>query len=683
MVTACTIVSAGRAEQTRRLAASLAEHDPGLALAVLVLAREDQSAFDVRRECFQVVMPADLWGDDDLDVFEQTHPAAALGPALTPAMLRLLLVQSERVVILDRVALLVDSLAEVVDTVGTAGVLANAEGQLIALARGTEATALLDAWDDSIAAGNDTAAPLQDDVARLSKPPPWVLLPPGDDTFDAPLSANGRVPSDPSFGVNLVGYLRAELGVAEVARQLIGALDTQEVPVLPIAIDAGSSRQQHAFGAVERFANPYAVNLLCVNADQTPRVAATAGSDLLAERYTIGLWWWEVSDFPDYFRSAFDAVDEVWAGSAFVADTLRAVSPKPVVQIPMPVTLPADVASDKARFGLPEDEVTFLYVFDYNSIVARKNPLGLVDAYRCAFPAAGNEGVPTRLVLKCINRERHPDAHVQVLAAIAGREDVTVMDDYLSAADKDALLASCDCYVSLHRSEGFGLTCAEAMLLGKPVIATGYSGAADFMGADHSLPVGWTMVPIGPGNEPYPADGEWADPDLDQAAAHMRAVATDPELRRSLGERARAFVTREHSPAAAGAAMRARLEIVATLQPAAPRQVAAPSLALERVRATVDTGPAPGPGSRWHPRRLARATALRLTAPRARHQTAIHREIVAATQDAVTRSNASAAAALQRAEADAWRATATTLREQRRLTARLHAIEHELAARKS
>jgi glycosyltransferase involved in cell wall biosynthesis len=682
MVTACTIVSAGCAEQSRRLAASLAEHDPDLELAVLVLAREDQSAFDVRRERFLVVTPGDLWGDDDLDAFEQTRPATALGPALTPAMLRLLLVQSECVVLLDRVALLTCSVADVVDAAGAAGVLADAEGRLIALSRGVEATALLDAWYDAIAAGGDPAPPLSDDVARLPEPPPWVLLPAGDDTFDAPPSTDGRAPSDPSFGVNLVGYLRAELGVAEVARQLIGAFDTQEVPVLPIAIDAGTSRQQHGFGAVERFANPYAVNLLCVNADQTPRITATAGHDFFAGRYTIGLWWWEVSDFPDYFRSAFDAVDEVWAGSAFVADTLRAVSPKPVVQVPMPVTLPADAAPDKARFGLAEDEVTFLYVFDYNSIVARKNPVGLVDAYRRAFPAAGDEAVPTRLVLKCINSERHPDAHVQVLAAIAGRGDVTIMDDYLSAADKDSLLASCDCYVSLHRSEGFGLTCAEAMLLGKPVIATGYSGAADFMDADHSLPVGWTMVRVGPGNEPYPADGEWADPDLDQAAAHMRAVATDPELRRTLGERARAFVAREHSPAAAGAAMRARLEIVATT-PAVPRPLPAPSLALERVRATVDSGPAPGTGSRWHPRRLARATALRLTAPRARHQTVIDREIVAAAQEAVTRSDAAAAAALRRAESDAWRATATTLREQRRLTTRLQAVEHELASRRA
>ena len=432
---------------------------------------------------------------------------------------------------------------------------------------------------------------------------------------------------------------------------------------------------------MERFAHPYAVNLLCVNADQTPHVAATAGPGFFAGRHTIGLWWWELSDFPEYFRSAFDVVDEIWAGSAFVADTLRAVSPKPVVRIPMPVTLPADAAPARARFGFAEDEVTFLYVFDYNSIVARKNPVGLIDAYRRAFPEAGAQDTRTRLVLKCINGERHPGAHAQVLTAVAGREDVTIMDDYLSAADKDALLASCDCYVSLHRSEGFGLTCAEAMLLGKPVIATGYSGAADFMDADHSLPVGWTLVPVGPGNAPYPADGEWADPDLDQAAAHMRAVAADPELRRTLGERARAFVQREHSPTAAGAAMRARLAVVATSPPTPSRHLAAPAPALERVRATVDAGPAPGTGSRWRPRRLARATALRLTAPRARHQTAIDREIVAATQEAVIRGDAAAAAALQRAERDAWHATATTLREQRRLNARLQAVEHELTTR--
>jgi glycosyltransferase involved in cell wall biosynthesis len=786
MVTACTTVDAGRVEEAHRLVASLSEHEPGASLFVLVLAREEEAAgADAGREGLLTVAPQHL-RRDGLDLLAAAYPAPDLAQALAPAALRMLLVQTDHVVLLDRVARLTGPLTDVVEAVRAAGVLADADGRLIGLARGAAADALLDRWDAVVASRDGVDVPLPAGVARLAGTPPWepvsengelpestgwertwsgfrmdpavrqvfragwragrlgrgpydrsgeqalfeelaapaaqgasagvtrymeavyatdasvrervgdpegdgaaelvawlrgagsaALDPPpgalGSDPPTDPVPASAAAPDRPPLGVNLVGYLRAELGVAEVARQVIGALDAAQVPLLPIAISAGTSREGHAFEAVERFASPFAVDLLCVNADQTPHVAATAGPDFFAGRYTIGLWWWEVSDFPDYFRSAFEAVDEVWAGSAFVADTLRAVSPRPVVRMPMPVVLPEGVAPDRARFGFGDD-VTFLFMFDYNSIVERKNPLGLIDAYRRAFPTADG----TRLVLKCINQERHPEAHARVLEAMAGRDDLVIMDAYLPAADKDALLASCDCYVSLHRSEGFGLPCAEAMLLEKPVIATGYSGAADFMDPDHSLPVGWTMVPVGAGNEPYPADGEWADPDLDQAARHMRAVAADPELRRTLGARARAFVEREHSPEAAGAAMRARLELVAELAaPSAP--VVSPSTALERVRATVDRGPAPGGGPRWHPRRLARALALRATSPRARHQRLIDRELLAAAEEAIAETAASAGAIAQRAEVEAWQATARSLRERRRVDAELGALRHRLS----
>jgi glycosyltransferase involved in cell wall biosynthesis len=794
MVTACTTVDAGRVEEARRLAASLAEHDPRATLAVLVLDREER-AVDPRREPFLVVTPSDLHLED-VDVLAAAYDADELARALAPAMLRMLLAQNDHVVILDRATRLTGSLQDVAAAIGPAGgVLVDADGRPVGLGRGAAAEALLDSWEQVVRSRAGVAPPAAGDAAVLDGLLPWKRAgddaageatgwettwngfrmdaamrhafregwrsgrlrrgpydPFGEEAFFDDLAAPGRrgawagvtrymeavhatdpavrartgddldgdgatalvawlrgegaaaldppphaltgrpetaapnaaaaVLDPPPFGVNLVGYLRAELGVAEVARQLIGALDTQGVPLLPIGIEADTSRQGHDFAQVEQFANPFAVNLLCVNADQTPRIAEEAGRAFFAGRYTIGLWWWEVSDFPEYFRSAFAAVDEVWAGSAFVADTLRAVSPRPVVQIPMPVTLPPGVAPDRARFGFGDD-VTFLYVFDYNSIVERKNPLGLVEAYLRAFPAEVGGTVPsgTRLVLKCINNARHPEAHARVLEAAAGREDIQVIDAYLSAGEKDALLASCDCYVSLHRSEGFGLTCAEAMLLGKPVIATGYSGAADFMDPGHSLPVGWTLMPIGPGNEPYPADGEWADPDLDEAAAHMRAVAQDPALRRELGERARAFIEREHSPQAAGAAIRARLEVVAAMAPAAGRQVPVPSTspALDRARDVVNGGPPPGSGPRWHPRRLARAVALRATAPRARHQHAVDRQIVDATEWAVAEAARTTAAAAHRAETEAWRSAAQSLREQRRMAARMRAVELEVA----
>jgi glycosyltransferase involved in cell wall biosynthesis len=356
------------------------------------------------------------------------------------------------------------------------------------------------------------------------------------------------------LGVNLVGYLQAELGVAEVARQVIGALDTQEIPVLPIGIEASGSRHDHPYGHIDAFENPFGVNLLCVNADQTPHVAAMAGPAFFHNRHTIGLWWWEVAELPDYFSAAFSCVDEVWACTTFVAENLRAATDKQVTMVPLPVSGSPGAMADRPRFGLA-DETIFLFVFDYHSVAGRKNPIGTIDAYRRAFP----EPCGTRLVIKSINGELHPAARAAVHAAASERDDITLIEEYLSGAERDALMASCDCYVSLHRSEGFGLTCAEAMLCGKPVIATAFSGTADFVLPQHSLPVDYELTTVGAGNEPYAASALWAEPDLEQAAAYMQRIAGSPEYARELGERARSYITQVHSRSACGRAMAVRL----------------------------------------------------------------------------------------------------------------------------
>ncbi len=201
----------------------------------------------------------------------------------------------------------------------------------------------------------------------------------------------------------------------------------------------------------------------------------------------------------------------------------------PVAHIPTPVTMRAGVAPDRAAVGLP-DGFVFLFSFDFNSVVARKNPAGVVEAFRRAFPEP-RAGVS--LVLKSINGDRHPEALAALTEAIGGRTDIQLRDEFLDADLRDVLVASCDCYVSLHRSEGFGFTLAEAMLLGKPVVGTAYSGTADYLSDATGFVVDHELVPIGPDAEPYPADGQWAEPDLDHAGQLLRQVVDDPEEARA------------------------------------------------------------------------------------------------------------------------------------------------------
>jgi glycosyltransferase involved in cell wall biosynthesis len=346
-----------------------------------------------------------------------------------------------------------------------------------------------------------------------------------------------------ALGVNVAGYLTSEMGVGEVARQLTGALDSATIPSLPINLIPPRGRHDHRFASVPIARGGHPVNLVCVNADMLPQFAVDAGEEFFEHRYTIGMWWWEVSSFPERWRSSFDLVDEIWAGSRFVADTLSEVSPVPVVHVPMPVTLPGRPPDARAELGLP-DGFIFLFVYDYNSVIARKNPLGLLEAFVRAFPAAG-EGAS--LVLKSINGELHPEEHARVVDAASQHAHVQVLDRFLSPQDKNRLIVSCDAYASLHRSEGFGITMAEAMLLGKPVIATGYSGNTDFMTPDNSWPVRYELQPIGEGADPYPAEAEWAEPDLEHAAACLRAVFDDREEAARRAARGVADIEANHS----------------------------------------------------------------------------------------------------------------------------------------
>lgn len=369
-------------------------------------------------------------------------------------------------------------------------------------------------------------------------------------TGTAPAAADDEVRA----GVNVVGYLRAELGVGESARLMLSALAAGGVPHATASVDRHlQSRQGATFVAATTHA-PFDTTLLCVNADMTPSVAASVPS-LLEHSYRIGMWYWEVEDFPVSQHEGFRHLDEVWVATDFVRQAVEPHSPVPVRTITPPLPQPRS-APDRTRsdLGLPERPY-FLFAFDYLSTAERKNPWGLVDAFEAAFPA----GLGPLLVIKSINAARRPDQAERLRLRVAGSADIILLEDYLDAADRDALTALCTCYVSLHRSEGLGLTMAEAMAFGRPVIATGYSGNLQFMTESNSFLVPWAPTAIPAGCEPYPAGGTWADPDLDAAARLMRTVLQDPDLAATRGAQGAEDLRTLHSPAAAGRPVAARL----------------------------------------------------------------------------------------------------------------------------
>ncbi|HZE05774.1 MAG TPA: hypothetical protein VE127_11145, partial [Solirubrobacteraceae bacterium] len=239
--------------------------------------------------------------------------------------------------------------------------------------------------------------------------PPTATVPSQGGGAAAPLSQG-------PFGVNVVGYFRSEVGTGEAARQVVSALDAEQVPVMPIhGQTIPLSRQGHSYttGTPEDAAFP--LNLICMNADMLPEFAQQAGEEFFAERYSIGLWFWEIEEFPARWRSSFSLLEEVWAPTAHVASALEAVATVPVSTVRIPVQLPALEPRSRADLGLPEDKFLFVFSFDYLSVFKRKNPLAVIEAFTRAFRPGERAG----LIIKCINHDRDPAAHAELRAAAA------------------------------------------------------------------------------------------------------------------------------------------------------------------------------------------------------------------------------------------------------------------------
>jgi glycosyltransferase involved in cell wall biosynthesis len=348
-------------------------------------------------------------------------------------------------------------------------------------------------------------------------------------------------------GVNLVGYLRGEFGVGAAARLLASALRASGLPVATTVIRPPEHRHQAAF--LETGAgSPYTLSLLALNAD--------ALLDLVDRGHLVdhqglpkvGIWYWEAGALPPALRRAFSHVDEVWCATDHIRDLLCSSNPDVSVRVhPLSFGMPSRTALDREDVGLPTDRFVFGCSFDYSSVTRRKNPIGVIDAYRRAF--GPDDGAA--LVLKTVHAARFGCDAAAVAEAAAGRTDILVANRHFDQIEMDAFFQHLDAFVSLHRSEGLGLNLASAMAAGVPVVATGWSGNLQFMSEDDSRLVPYELVEVGPGAEPYAADAWWAEPDVDRAAGFMRELFDDPEGARQLGGRGReAIVQRSDRPRA-------------------------------------------------------------------------------------------------------------------------------------
>jgi glycosyltransferase involved in cell wall biosynthesis len=361
-------------------------------------------------------------------------------------------------------------------------------------------------------------------------------------------------------GVNVIGYARSEHGVGQSVRAFVSALDAAGIASSVIDFNEGNLSRTQDRTLEQRFVSEpvHGINVFHINADQMV-VAELHLPAHVFERFNIGYWAWELPEMHDEHLSGFRRVNEVWVPSAFVQDAVSKKSPVPVLRMPHAVHFNASADGARRRFGLPHDRFLFLTMYDFSSIQERKNPAAAVDAFNRAFNRG--EGNAT-LVIKTQNADFHPQDLAILRERLFGRTDVVWINETLSRQDVYDLLASCDALVSLHRSEGFGLGLAEAMFLGKPVVATNWSGNTDFMRPDNSCPVNFRLVRLERDFGVYRAGQIWADPDIEHAASLMRQVVSDEQLRERISRAAMQTIRDDFSPESVGRRIRARLEYV-------------------------------------------------------------------------------------------------------------------------
>ena len=361
-------------------------------------------------------------------------------------------------------------------------------------------------------------------------------------------------------GLNLIGYARSEHGVGQSLRQFANAVAAAEIPYLVIDFNRNNLSRTQDESLAKQLASDvtHEINVFHINADQMPEAEMQLPSHFFG-RYNIGFWHWELPEMLPEHRAGFNQLNEVWVPTGFVQEAIAKHSPIPVIRMPHAIEFSISDGAGRSQFGLPEDKFLYLMMYDFSSYQERKNPQASVDAFTQAF---GQDNDQVILVIKTQNAHHHAKDMQVLKDRLAGRKDIIWINETLSRQEVYDLQSVCDALISLHRSEGYGLGPAEAMYLGKPVIATNWSGNTEFMRQDNSMPVNYELVKILKDIGVYKAGQTWAEPHVSHAAELMRQLVEDKALYARISHAAHQTMRDEFSPTVIGDRIQQRLRFI-------------------------------------------------------------------------------------------------------------------------
>lgn len=325
-------------------------------------------------------------------------------------------------------------------------------------------------------------------------------------------------------GVNIVGSFEATTAEAHLARNLASSLRRQGVKVSTSTYlsngRAGSVEWTHRDGGD----HPFETTMLVMSPEDLTTFVMDNGASAFENRYMIGVWLWDFEQPSQIMGTAARMVHEIWTASTFTAEAIAQVTDRQVRKM----VLPLETDQSQVLEAATESGFTFMASVDYDRGFERQNPLGLVSAFVKAF--APEDGA--WLVIETAHALQYPAQHAQLRAAIADRSDVSLIDDPhgISGRILNGHEVAASCFISLHRSEGSGRILARAMSMGVPTIVTGHSFSAEFQNAHESFWIPYLLVPIPDGERWGTSEGQWAEPDLDEAADAMRLVFSQTDM---------------------------------------------------------------------------------------------------------------------------------------------------------
>ncbi|SNB02776.1 Glycosyl transferase, group 1 family protein [Flavobacterium psychrophilum] len=364
------------------------------------------------------------------------------------------------------------------------------------------------------------------------------------------------------IGVNVFGYINGEFGLGEAVRLLIKAMQSVDIPVALINLDI-KTNHRHEDKTFENFTKeaPYSINLVLLGPGEASLpLTYFEDSGLFKNKYNIYYLNWESEYFPQEYVDNISFFDEIWVPAKYCQNVISKVTniPVTVIHYPIEIVIP-DTIDEEAENFYDKSSFNFLFIFDYNSTLERKNPINLIKAFKKAFDKNDKS---VSLTIKTSRATRFAKEKSKLLDEIDGYENIHIVEKIFEKDTLHNIIKGCDSYVSLHRSEGFGLTMAEAMFFGKPVIATGYSGNLDFMNSENSFLVDYKTCTVNSKIINYDKNTIWSNPDFEHMAELMKKVKENSDTIKAIAKKGNETILHDFSTSKIGNQIKHRVELI-------------------------------------------------------------------------------------------------------------------------